>query len=1229
MSERLLYRAIPAGEAVRTAALYAALLLVAFFNIVFQGETLIPGNNYNSMAPHFVPENYGPRVRPLRDFEIRDLFSFANLHDCGSSWWQGEPAMELVQRAVLRGEFPLWDPYIGGGTPLAASAIPQIFFPPSLLIALVGNPPWLKDVYSLLLLLTGGFFTYVFLRKHGVGSLGSRAAGIAFMFSGAMVQTAPQFFGQTVIGFPVLLATTAWLLHQPTWRRAVLSAVVYAVIALASFPAFLVFAVLMTALYALLVIVLDGGGAPRRVLVVRLATAVLLAFGFVAFYYLPMLSVIQGAAYTRRMYEHVGLGVLHVRVIFQLLSSTLMPGTAEYLHPVVYSGNGNIYYLGISALMLAAAAFGRVFPRPILLPFQLAAVAVLLKIVGVQPIQWLGNLPVLRSLHIAHYSGVVIGFALACVAGIAVDQLVQRRLRIVSTIGAILGGGAALLLLWRISVREGAPASPQYWRWLADFRIVVLFLAIASLLLIFAHLFRERPAALRAIGVAMVALLAVEGMTNAVFIRQRRWNYWDHPPRYVRALMAHPSYGRLLPFSTLPANMNSPYSIGSTDSLMPFNSSAYTALHHRYFGSPEESLLRECSVLPSEGVLDAFAVDRIAIYSARSPLIAQALERGYSSMYADPAVLVFARRSAPRYFLTRDYALKSRADAFHGFGERPARQLFSGGSSLVSRRSCISRGRGREGGTLSFEFVSLARLQSRAGAAFGVGSRLRRMDREDQRKAGSDPERELCVSRGGSPGRRLSRRMVLLAAGDDDRHRPIRRSAVRGNHDLGAFMKWLRDRPGPLLFVLCLAAYLSNCRTLPFASAADTVPNRLIPFSILATHRPTLNYFRAQFDAPGTRQWYVQERRGSLVSLYPVGGALAALPFYVPVYGFLAAGGKPSPQLLFAISEPLEKWVASIITALAVLFFWLTIRRRLEPRPAFWIAVAFGLGTGMWATASQMLWQQTIVAASMAVALWFLTWPGFPRWAAAGAGLVLSLAVATRPTAGLLLLAGLISTILIAKRAWLGHAIAFCMAAFPLIAISITVNWYYWGHPSGFYSRFLGDGLKNIFTKHGIEGIAGLIISPNRGLLIFTPIALVGIVALARQLVTRQGRDPILLPFCIASLLHLLFAGSYAEWWGGWSFGPRYLVDILPILGLAAADLWTRMPRWSRRLAIVGLLWSVLVQWNGAFCYPASQWNAYVLSAGDPIDACYSWRRFELWEDYQAWRKSPYRAAPY
>src|SRR5204863_244858 len=81
----------------------------------------------------------------------------------------------------------------------------------------------------------------------------------------------------------------------------------------------------------------------------------------------------------------------------------------------------------------------------------------------------------------------------------------------------------------------------------------------------------------------------------------------------------------------------------------------------------------------------------------------------------------------------------------------------------------------------------------------------------------------------------------------------------------------------------------------------------------------------------------------SLISMYPVGTALAALPVYVPVYAFLTAGGKPDPHVLFVLSEYAEKFAAATITAFAVWMFWLTVRRILPQRHAFWMAIAFGL----------------------------------------------------------------------------------------------------------------------------------------------------------------------------------------------------------------------------------------------------------------------------------------------
>lgn len=426
-----------------------------------------------------------------------------------------------------------------------------------------------------------------------------------------------------------------------------------------------------------------------------------------------------------------------------------------------------------------------------------------------------------------------------------------------------------------------------------------------------------------------------------------------------------------------------------------------------------------------------------------------------------------------------------------------------------------------------------------------------------------------------------------------------------------------------LVVALCLAAYLSNCRTLPYKRGADTIPSRLIPFAILGFGEITLDAFRPNLEAAGTGQWFLKTRRGSLVSFYPIGTGLAALPFYVPIHMVLSVGGPPEAPMLFAASEIAEKLTASAMTALAVGIFFLTARRRAGPKLTFGAALALGLGTSMWATASQMLWQHTAVTAALSFALWFLTWPGFPRWAAAAAGFALSLAVASRPTAALFLLAGLVATVAVARGRWLGHAAVFCIAAVPLIAFTAGVNWYYFGRLGGGYAK-----LTQTSFHFGLEGMFGLLVSPNRGLLIFTPIALLGILGLARQVVARERGDPVLLAFGAACLAHFFVMGSFYNWPGGWSFGPRYLVDILPILGLAAVDVWTGLPRAAHGVAVIALVWSLFVQWNGAFCYPASRWDRRILTR-DPKAAAWNWRELALTQDFRAWRASAYWATPY
>lgn len=661
-----LFRAIDPREAVRVAALFAVLVALAFFNVVFLGQSVIPGNNANPLAPAYNATNYGPHDRPYDEFRLRAVHPYANIHDVESSWWQGEPAMELLQRALWRGEFPLWDPWAGGGAPAMANMTPAFFFPPSLLVALAGNEPWLKNACILFLVVSSGFFTYVFVRKHNVSLIGSIAAGIAFMFSGAVVQTAPTFIGQPVAGIPLVLAATASLAHRPTWRRTVVTAFVYMAASLASFPPVLVFTGIIAAVYVLGIVI----ATHDRGFAVKVACAGILAASLAAFYYIPIFHVLRDADYARRYYHNAGVGKLEPRALYQFFGPTLMGGERTYLEPVVQVPDGNLFYFGVSGLLLATATLGRIRSWPWLIPFQLLALIWLLKIFGVPPVQLLARLPVLNSMHIASYGGLLLAFPLACLCGAAVHLLIERRLSFGVAMIAMIGWGWLLLRLWRIPAAEGGQLRPQFWRWAADYRIVVLFFAIAAVLLLASFRFGK------GLGITMVALLAIEGITNVSFPREPRWNYWDHPPRYVRQLSSIGSLGRVLPFSVLPANTSSPFSIASTDSLFTFNSTRYAELHHRYLGSADSVLLGACTRLPPESVLDAFAVDCIAINQYKTALIFEAEKRGYRNVFHDDHVTLYARPAAPRYFLTRDYAVRSQQDAFVELAQKRPLQLF-------------------------------------------------------------------------------------------------------------------------------------------------------------------------------------------------------------------------------------------------------------------------------------------------------------------------------------------------------------------------------------------------------------------------------------------------------------------------------------------------------------------------------------------------------------------------
>jgi MFS family permease len=296
-----------------------------------------------------------------------------------------------------------------------------------------------------------------------------------------------------------------------------------------------------------------------------------------------------------------------------------------------------------------------------------------------------------------------------------------------------------------------------------------------------------------------------------------------------------------------------------------------------------------------------------------------------------------------------------------------------------------------------------------------------------------------------------------------------------------------------------------------------------------------------------------------------------------------------APNLAAAIT-------ASVLTAGAVTLVFFSLTRFVSPLIALFTATGLGLGTNYWAQMSQTLWQHESVAFGIAVAMW--AWLR-PASMLTGSRLLigalgLGLAGAARPQVTPLI--GLMLCWLVARTGW-RRALSPAAVLAGVGGLAIAVNLYWFGHVLGALPR-LQEAHPEIhlmpgsFSSTPWIGAAGLLFSPSRGLLVFSPVVCV---AVAGMLLKRVDRSGYALGWLAAAAAAQFIAYSlFSVWWAGHTYGPRYLLDLLVPLTPFAAIGVERAARagWSKALLAVLLAWSIAVAGAGAFVYPHEGWNS-------------------------------------
>jgi len=377
------------------------------------------------------------------------------------------------------------------------------------------------------------------------------------------------------------------------------------------------------------------------------------------------------------------------------------------------------------------------------------------------------------------------------------------------------------------------------------------------------------------------------------------------------------------------------------------------------------------------------------------------------------------------------------------------------------------------------------------------------------------------------------------------------------------------------LFGLVYAAYLGNNLVL---RGGDSMPAQLLSVSLL---RHGSIYFDWLLPLIERQPYWLVHVDGHYLSSFPLGTGFLVLPVHV-----LAAIVSPQfGQLEYM--QRLEKTSAAIVAALAVVLFFHFMRAYTSKKKALFLAFLLGFGTNLWVTGSQNLWQHGASALCLVAALLLYSHAGERREAAWLLGWPMVLALFCRPLNVLWIVPlGILAGLRYPRR-----TVAGALLALPLLLFAGWIHFHYYGHVLGSYAIH-GEGRS--WQTPLAYGLAANLVSPGRGVVVYTPMVLFAVAGAFCGLRRPELRG-LTLAAVAAIVAYLMVISKFSHWWGGYCYGPRFQTELMPLYVFLLFPALPHLAGHRCRLSLfVGAVTvSVLMQSAGAFSRAVHDWSRY------------------------------------
>lgn len=420
---------------------------------------------------------------------------------------------------------------------------------------------------------------------------------------------------------------------------------------------------------------------------------------------------------------------------------------------------------------------------------------------------------------------------------------------------------------------------------------------------------------------------------------------------------------------------------------------------------------------------------------------------------------------------------------------------------------------------------------------------------------------------------------------------------------------------GLAIFLFVLAIFwLSPIRNMTDSKYAMLASQTLFKYHTFALDRypwPGLQPLPRSGLGANTTIYQIEEVRGHRYYYFPPGTTILSLPYASLLSGLGVSAANPdgsyNPQAELAIQGGL----AALLMALATWMFFSLSRLVLPLNWSVVVSVGSALGTQIWSTASRVMWSDTWAIVLIAGVVWLLlkheTGRAWTRRSAVGLASLLSWSYFVRPTNSIAIVAISIYLVVYRRKVFAVYALTGAL----WFGLFVVYSWYNFGLALPYYFRT--DRLH--FGQYP-EALAGNLISPSRGLLIFVPILF-----FVGSLLIRYRRQLFLKRLALLSLIivvgHLLTVAAFVPWHGGGCFGARYSTGLAPwFLLLAILGLRTMLDhkdaargyRLQLAAGAVLLLCSVFINARGALSDETSLWNDQPVNIDRDAIRVWDWR---------------------